>query len=77
MYALEKFVVDQAMSGGAKANPLNVVLMIVMVVAFQILFIWFAKLLWNTYLVKSVTFVKPVKDLWHMLAIFVLIKLLF
>ena len=64
------------MSGGAKTNPLNVVLVLVLVVAFQLLFVWFAKLLWNTYLVKCVTVVKPVKDVWHMLAVFVLIKLL-
>ena len=76
MYALESFAINQ-MSGGSKTNPLQVVLILILVVAFQLLFVWVAKFLWNNYLIKSVTSVKPVKDLWHMLAIFVLIKLLF
>ena len=77
MYALERFVVDKiSMNGGAKTNPLNTLLLIALVIAFQLLFIWFAKVLWNTYLVKVVP-VKPVKDIWNMLGIFVLIKLLF
>jgi len=76
MYALESFAINQ-MSGGAKTNPLQVVLVLTLVVAFQLLFVWFAKFLWNNYLVKSVTAVRPVDDVWHMLAIFVLIKLLF
>lgn len=76
MYVFEKFVVDK-MNGGARSNPLSMVLVLALVVAFQLLFVWFAKLLWNMYLVKCVTVVKPVKDVWHMLAVFVLIKVLF
>mgnify|MGYP003683342603 CR=1 FL=1 len=76
MYALEHFAINQ-MSGGAKTSPLQIFIVLVTVIAFQLLFIWFAKFLWNNYLVQSVSVVKPVKDLWQMLAIFVLIKLLF
>lgn len=77
MYVLEKFAVDSLSGGGSKVNPLNTLLIVVLVVAFQILFVWFAKVLWNTYLVKVIPAIKPVKDVWHMLAVFVLIKLLF
>lgn len=76
MYVLEHFAINQ-MNGGARTNPLSMVLVLALVVAFQLLFVWFAKLLWNMYLVKCVTVVKPVKDVWHMLAVFVLIKVLF
>jgi len=76
MYALEHFAINH-MTGGSKTNPLKLFLVIAIVVLLQLVFIWFAKFLWNNYLVKSVTFAKPVKDLWQMLALFVLIKLLF
>jgi hypothetical protein len=76
MYVLEHFAINQ-MTGGSKTSPLKIFLVFLTVVLFQVVFIWFAKFLWNNYLVKSVTFAKPVKDLWQMLAIFVLIKLLF
>ena len=63
--------------GGAKMSGLNSVFLLLLVVVMQLALVWFARLLWNTYLTKCVTIVKPIKDLWQMLAIFVLLKILF
>jgi hypothetical protein len=65
------------MMGGAKMAPVNSVLFFVLLIAVQLALIWFAKLLWNMYLTKCVTIVKPIKDIWQMLAVFVLLKVLF
>lgn len=66
-----------AMAGGAKMSPLNSLLLLVVLIAVQLALVWFAKLLWNMYLTKCVTIVKPIKDVWQMLAVFVLLKVLF
>ena len=64
------------MRGGAM-SPIKSVLTIIFLILIQPAFIWFSKLLWNTYLTKAVSIVKPIKDVWQMLAIFVLLKVLF
>lgn len=65
------------MMGGAKMKPINSLLFIVLLVIVQLALIWFAKLLWNTHLTKCVTIIKPIKDVWQMLAVFVLLRVLF
>ena len=42
----------------------------------QILLMFFGKFLWNTYLVPSVEFVKPIDSIWNLLGISILLKLL-
>ena len=66
-----------AMAGGAKMNPLQSVVLLVTLIVVQLALVWFAKLLWNMYLTKCVSIVKPIKDVWQMLAVFVLLKVLF
>ena len=65
------------MMGGAKMKPINSVLFIVLLVAIQLALVWFTRLLWNMYLTKAVTIVKPIKDIWQMLGVFVLLRVLF
>jgi|TARA_B110000211_G_scaffold180238_1_gene203959 hypothetical protein len=65
------------MKGGGVMSPLKSVVTIIFLILIQLAFIWFSKFLWNTYLTKAVSIVKPIKDVWHMLAIFVLLKVLF
>tara|TARA_A100001011_G_C14280575_1_gene831414 strand:+ start:560 stop:790 length:231 start_codon:yes stop_codon:yes gene_type:complete len=42
-----------------------------------ILVLMFGEYLWNNFLVKAVTVVKPVTSVWQLLGIIILIKLLF
>ena len=42
----------------------------------NVLLLLLGKFLWNNYLVSAVTVVKPLKDIWQLLAISVLLKLL-
>ena len=42
----------------------------------NVLLLLLGKFLWNNYLVSAVTVVKPLKDIWQLLAISVLFKLL-
>jgi hypothetical protein len=65
------------MMGGAKPNVVASLAFIVVTILVQLLFIWLVRFLWNTYLTKCITVVKPIKDVWHMLAIFVIFKVLF
>ena len=55
----------------------QIIAMVISVIVTQLLLLLLGKWLWNTYLVKVIPAIKPVKDVWHMLAVFVLIKLLF
>ena len=42
----------------------------------NVLLLLLGRFLWNNYLVSAVTVVKPLKDIWQLLAISVLFKLL-
>lgn len=66
-----------SMVGGAKPNVAASLVFLIVTILIQLVFIWLVKYLWNTYLTKCVTVVKPIKDVWQMLAVFVILKVLF
>lgn len=65
------------MIGGANMKPIHSVLFAVLLVIVQLALLWFTTILWNKYLTKTVTIVKPIKNMWQMLGVFVLLKILF
>lgn len=50
---------------------------VVILVSFYLFIAWLGKLIWNDVLVEVIPGVKPVEDIWHMLAIVVLCRMLF
>jgi len=54
----------------------NNISFIIAVILTQLLLLIFGKFLWNNYLVDAVTFVKPIKSIWHLWALSILFKLI-
>jgi len=52
-------------------------LFIVLVIVAQVALLFVGKHLWNKYLVDTVTFIKPLRSIIHLLAIIFLVKIIF
>jgi len=52
-------------------------LFIVLVIVAQVALLFVGKHLWNKYLVDTVTFIKPLRIIIHLLAIIFLVKIIF
>tara|TARA_B110000211_G_C13824750_1_gene440842 strand:+ start:326 stop:559 length:234 start_codon:yes stop_codon:yes gene_type:complete len=55
----------------------NNIVLIITVIITQIVLLFIGKYLWNKYLVDSVTFIKPLRSVLHLLAIIFLAKIIF
>ena len=49
---------------------------IIAAILVQLLLLLFVKFLWNNYLVNTITIVNPVKSVWHIWAISILLRLI-
>jgi len=66
---------EKFQDGGVTSNG-NLVVLLVTAVVIQVLLMVLGKYLWNNFLVKAVTIVKPVDSIWTILAISILGRLL-
>lgn len=55
---------------------INSAALIISAILTQLLLLIFGKWLWNSYLVNTVTIVKPIQNIWQLLAVSIIIKLL-
>ena len=72
----EEFAVDQT-SRLRDIAFYQLLAKLVALVVVNLLVLLFGKFLWNNYLVKVVSGVKPIESIWHLLAISILLKMLF
>ena len=53
------------------------IMLIISVVITQVVVLFVGKYLWNKYLVDSITYIKPLKSVVHLIAIVILVKIIF
>jgi len=53
------------------------IMLIISVVITQVVVLFVGKYLWNKYLVDSITCIKPLKSVVHLIAIVILVKIIF
>ena len=75
-YTLQK---SENFSGGAMeklSSNTKIIATIISFVVVQVTLLFLGKWLWNEYLVKAVTIVKPLESIWQILGVSVLLKLI-
>ena len=68
--------VVEAMIGGMKRNNMNPFLTMVLLIVVLLIMMQIGVYLWNRVLVRLIPFIKPVKNLWEVLAISILAKII-
>ena len=55
---------------------INIIITVTVIIAVQIGLLFLSKYLWNKYLVDTLTFVRPLKSIVHLIAIILIVRII-